>query len=183
MSPSQTCTEYKGAAESVLVSLAMVGDTIAFNALVIRRQEIVRNFMRRLCNDAILADDLSQLVFLQAWQNISTLNSANAYGGWLKKLAVNVFLQHCRKKDLLTTNHESPLQEGHHRASVGKLIDLDAALIKLPPLMRLCVVLSYNEGMSHTEVSESTGIPLGTVKSHIKRGSLQLREWLSDYRN
>ena len=60
-------------------------------------------------------------------------------------------------------------------------MDLDAALSMLPPDMRVCVVLAYNEGLSHPEIVELTGLPLGTVKSHISRGAARLREILASY--
>jgi len=60
-------------------------------------------------------------------------------------------------------------------------MDLDAALARLPAQVRLCVVLAYSEGMSHSEISQSTDLPLGTVKSHIARGAARLREWLHAY--
>ena len=62
--------------------------------------------------------------------------------------------------------------------AVAERLDLDAALAMLPPDARLCVVLAYSEGMSHTEISDSTGMPLGTVKSHVARGAARLRELL-----
>jgi DNA-directed RNA polymerase specialized sigma24 family protein len=60
-------------------------------------------------------------------------------------------------------------------------MDLDAALSTLLPDMRLCVVLAYNEGLSHPEIVALTSLPLGTVKSHIARGAARLRETLADY--
>jgi len=48
--------------------------------------------------------------------------------------------------------------------------------------MRLCVVLAYNDGLSHQQIADATGMPLGTIKSNISRGSAKLRELLSDYR-
>ncbi len=60
-------------------------------------------------------------------------------------------------------------------------MDLDRALAGLAHDERLCVVLAYSEGMSHSEVSAATQLPLGTVKSHIKRGSERLRAQLNAY--
>jgi RNA polymerase sigma-70 factor (ECF subfamily) len=60
-------------------------------------------------------------------------------------------------------------------------MDLDDALATLPPDMRLCVVLAYNEGLSHPEIVALTGMPLGTVKSHIARGAERLRKELAEY--
>ena len=60
-------------------------------------------------------------------------------------------------------------------------MDLEKALARLKPVERLCIVLSYSERMSHGEICTATGLPLGTVKSHISRGSTRLRHYLKDY--
>ena len=60
-------------------------------------------------------------------------------------------------------------------------MDLEQALAQLKNPERVCVVLSYNEGLSHAEIAETTGWPLGTVKSHVARGASRLRELLSAY--
>jgi RNA polymerase sigma-70 factor (ECF subfamily) len=54
-------------------------------------------------------------------------------------------------------------------------IDLERALARLGPAERLCVVLAHGEGMTHAEIAEATGLPLGTVKSHVLRGSDKLK--------
>jgi RNA polymerase sigma-70 factor (ECF subfamily) len=68
-----------------------------------------------------------------------------------------------------------------HREDILEQMDLDAALAKLPAEVRLCVVLAYNEGMSHSEIAQLTNLPVGTVKSHISRGAARLREMLASY--
>jgi DNA-directed RNA polymerase specialized sigma24 family protein len=60
-------------------------------------------------------------------------------------------------------------------------MDLDAALGTLAHDVRLCIVLAYHEGMTHDEIASLTDIPVGTVKSHIRRGTLRLREQLAAY--
>ena len=60
-------------------------------------------------------------------------------------------------------------------------MDLDAALATLADDARICIVLAYHEGMTHDEIGNLTGMPVGTVKSHIRRGTLRLREQLAAY--
>jgi RNA polymerase sigma-70 factor (ECF subfamily) len=173
----------RAAAEATVVALAMAGDTVAFDELVRRRQGFVRALLRRLCRDASLADDLAQQAFLRAWKSIAQLRSPGAFPGWLRKLAVNGWLQQLRAQGPRMEALDEA-QPGEHSApvQVGEQLDLDAALMKLAPPVRLCVVLAYHEGLSHSEISATTSIPLGTVKSHVSRGASQLRETLKDYR-
>jgi RNA polymerase sigma factor (sigma-70 family) len=172
---------YPECPEPFLVSLARTGDRGAFGELVRRRQSMVRNLMRRCCNDYTLADDLTQQVFLKVWLSIRKLRTASAFSGWLKRVAVNVWLQHIRKKDALGGAGEITGAEVRKNDTTGMVQDLDLALMKLPSRVRLCVVLSYHEGMSHREIAELTKMPLGTVKSHIRKGALQLQQLLSAY--
>jgi RNA polymerase sigma-70 factor (ECF subfamily) len=66
--------------------------------------------------------------------------------------------------------------------ATGLAMDLDHALATLSNPVRLCVVLSYHGGMTHGEISELTDLPLGTVKSHVRRGTQRLQTLLSAYR-
>jgi len=92
---------YPSCPEAMIISLARTGDSGALEELVRRRQSWIRNLMRRFCGDNALADDLAQQVFLQLWLKIRMLKKANAFGAWLKRLAVTVWLQHLRKHDAL----------------------------------------------------------------------------------
>jgi RNA polymerase sigma-70 factor (ECF subfamily) len=166
----------------MVVTFARTGDRHAFEELVRRRQSGIRNLMRRCCNDSTLADDLAQQVFLQVWQKIHTLKQAAAFGGWLKRLAVSVWLQHLRKKDALTDAEALTDSDTLQHESTSMSLDLDQALASLSSTVRLCIVLSYHEGLSHREIAEVTAIPLGTVKSHISRGTDRLQQILAAYR-
>jgi len=163
------------------VGLARSGDREAFAELVRRRQNWIRNLMRRCCGDAALADDLAQQVFLQAWKNIRRLQQANRFAGWLKRLAVNTWLQHLRKNDPLKNAAEQDDNKLVHRDTIGVALDLDRALATLSAEERICIVLSYHESLTHGEIAEMTDLPLGTVKSHVRRGTKKLRETLSAY--
>jgi RNA polymerase sigma-70 factor, ECF subfamily len=171
------------AAEAAVVALAMGGDRSAFSELVWRRQSWLRNLLRRLCRDPALADDLAQQVFLQAWRSLPALKSVSAFGAWLRRLAVNAWLAHRRSAAGAALE---PLPEELPAAAMwvpagGERLDLDRALAHLARDERLCVVLAYSEGMSHGEISAATSLPLGTVKSHIRRGTQRLRGLLDAY--
>ena len=174
----------RSAAESSVVALAMAGDDAAFSELMQRRHAYVRNLLRRLCRDATLADELAQQAFVQAWRSMSKLRAPSAFGGWLRKLAVNIWLQHLRAhaESLEPLPDEGVVDQGA-ASTITERLDLDAALALLAPAARLCVVLAYQEGLSHAEISSTTALPVGTVKSHILRGTARLREMLKDYRS
>ena len=172
--------------EETLVGLAKTGSTEAFEMLVRRRQSWLRGFLRHLTNDAVLADDLGQQVLLAAWKGIGNLRSNNAFHSWLKRLAVNTWLKHIGRKQPLDTVGLPPegdmdqLTHGKTDTS-SEAIDLDRALATLNADARLCIVLSFGEGMSHGMIADLTDLPLGTVKSCIHRGIQALRKTLAVY--
>ena len=137
--------------------------------------------MRRCSGDATLADDLSQQVFTQAWRSIRQLHDADRLGPWLKRIAINMWLQHKRTNDPLRGADENNDADSAHNDTTSVAMDLDNALATLSPDQRLCIVLSYHERMTHGEIAEFTSLPLGTIKSHIRRGTLKLQEQLSAY--
>jgi RNA polymerase sigma-70 factor, ECF subfamily len=176
---------FSDAAEAVVVALAASGNASAFDELVRRKQSSVRALLRNLSRDAGIADDLAQHVFLEMWRSLPRLSAAGAFGTWLRRIAVNVWLQHARKGDSSLRRLSDSFDEGASTSSEtpahGREIDLIAALGQLPAPVRLCIVLAYQEGLSHADIAALTGIPLGTIKSHISRGSARLRELLHDY--
>jgi RNA polymerase sigma-70 factor (ECF subfamily) len=167
------------APEEYVVELATSGDDGAFTELVRRRQKRVRDMLRRLCGNHALADDLAQKTFVKAWRGIRALRDPGAFGGWLQRVAVNAWLAEARRvpapidddeEAFLAAVDPAPSPE---RSAGG--IDLVRALARLGRAERLCVVLAHGEGMTHAEIAEATRLPLGTVKSHVLRGSEKLK--------
>ncbi len=167
--------------EPLVVRLAGRGDRHAFEELVRRRQSWVRNLMRRMSRDGALADDLAQQVFIRVWRTIAQLQHPMRFPGWLKRVSVNVWLQHQRKTDVLAAREALDDHEERKDDTAGAAVDIDHALALLPATVRLCIVLSYHAEMSHAEIAEATSLPLGTVKSHIRRGTERLQSLLSAY--
>jgi RNA polymerase sigma factor (sigma-70 family) len=171
------------AAEAAVVALAVGGDRGAFTELVWRRQSWLRNLLRRLCRDPALADDLAQQVLIRAWSSLPQLKSAAAFGSWLRRLAINTWLAEVRAASPVESHREAQELAAAvvFMPAAAEQLDLDRALATLSHTERLCVVLAYHEGMSHAEISAATALPLGTVKSHVRRGSRRLRVLLRVY--
>ncbi len=182
MTPTAPDLRLADVAESVLIALAVAGDQPAFVELVRRRQHGVRRFMRQLCRDPTLADDLAQQVFLRMWRSLRQVTALERFNGWLKQVMVSVWMDEMRLRrarilDATAANHA---QVGARR-SPGLERDLEYALAQLEPRTRLCVVLAYSEGHSHAEISTMLAIPLGTAKSLVTRGAHELRALLREY--
>jgi len=169
------------AAEASVVALACAGDQPAFEELVRRRQSSIRSLLRSLCRNSALADDLAQETFLQAWKHLKSLRVPDAFSGWLRRLAINSWRQHLRREGTLGKLAEVEAGDVVSTPAATESLDLNSALGALAPNVRMCIVLSYQGGMSHGEIAAATQLPLGTVKSHIARGTARLRELLAAY--
>jgi RNA polymerase sigma factor (sigma-70 family) len=171
--------------EQALVLAAQAGNEAAFAELVRRRQAWVRTLLRRLCGDRSEADDLAQEAFLRAWQGLSSLRESLAFGGWLRQLALRVFIDARRRKGIdlgaLANSEVSAREVAAPDVAAPARIDLERALELLSPAERACIVLNFGEGLSHAEIEQILSMPLGTIKSSILRGTAKLRRLLGGY--
>lgn len=175
-------TEAVDPTDSELLSRALAGrDTRAFEVLVRRYQAQVRGWLRRLAGDADLADDLAQETFIRAWQRLAQFSGRGRFLSWLMKLAYNEFLQSRRgagryrkymerfgiNREVLTAGGEVLHDESP---------DLARYLAVLSEDERKIITLVYAYGLTQSEASMVTGLPLGTVKSHVLRGKAKIRD-------
>ncbi len=164
-----------------LAALAGVGDRSAFGELARRHGSGVRALLRRLGAQPALADDLAQDAFLAAFERIGEFRGDGAFSGWVKRIAARLFIKHWRRRGRLETFVEDAPEAGDDAAAelqAGQKIDLDAALDTLSAPERLCVTLCYGGGLTHAEIAQTLDTPLGTVKSHVKRGLDKLKRRL-----
>lgn len=174
--PDQDCD-----AEKRLVLKAIAGDEKSFRALVLGHQGRLRALIRRSLGDPGLADDIAQDVFIKAWTRLAQLREPEAFKGWLRQIASRAIVDHIRSSHLKPETFSEELaaeSRSEHPVSDLKL-DLQGALERLSPPQRLCILLAYAEGLTHGEIATETGLPIGTVKSHIARATPVLRQWLS----
>jgi RNA polymerase sigma-70 factor (ECF subfamily) len=163
-----------------LVRLSTGGDKPCFAELVRRHGGALRTHLRRMGAQASDADDMAQEAFMSAYEHIAEYRFDGPFIGWLKRIASRRYLRKVRtnQKYLLTDDigafEPEPAPEGEFRAH-----NLDAALNRLKPVERLCVTLNFSGDLSHQDIADELKLPLGTVKSHIRRALDHLKTILS----
>lgn len=165
-----------------LCSYAAAGERRAFGELVRRHGSSVRHLLRRMGAQAALSDDVAQDAFLAAFERIAEFRGEGTFAGWVKKIAARLYLRRLQREKRLSAlaAEEGSIEEIDMGAGdADHRIDLDEALKGLSPAERLCVSMCYGAGLSHGEAADALNLPLGTVKSHVKRGLEKLRARLA----
>ena len=164
-----------------LAALAAAGDRRAFGELVRRHNASVRGLLMRMGADPHTADDMAQDAFLTAFSRIAEFRGEGAFAGWVKRIAARHYVRAWRKRhgEVLTADPEDEGGTAGEGAAASR-IDLDEALRGLSEAERVCVSLCYGAGFSHSQAAETLNVPLGTVKSHVKRGLDKLRVRLAE---
>ena len=167
-----------------LVALAAGGSRRAFGELVRRHGSAVRGLLRRMGADAALADDLAQDAFLAAYEQIAEFRGEGTFQAWVRRIAARLYVRRWRRDKRMDYQAEKPEpDDAAPSPSAGDRIDLGDALQGLPEIERVCVSLCYGAGLSHAEAALALHLPLGTVKSHVKRGLDRLRARLAPRRS
>lgn len=170
--------------ESELVMRAKHGDRGAYSELVRQHQAGVINVVYRMCGDSQLAEDAAQEAFIRAWQKLDKYQPRSAFRNWLYRIATNAALDMLRKDkdevdiEIVPIVSARPGPEGSLETS-QRAERVKQAVLSLPPASRSVLVLREYEGFSYREISETLGIPTGTVMSRLNYGRNLLREQLS----
>ncbi len=160
-------------------------DQAAFGELVRRHQSAVRHFLRHLTRgNAAMADDLAQETFVSAWRNLEGYQARSSFPTWLMGIAHNHWRNARRRQQTtpLESEHLARLEPTPSPAPLSDLReDLTRALSVIAPEEQTALHLCYQQGLSHSEIAEVLGWPVGTVKTHINRGKEKLRPLLASW--
>jgi RNA polymerase sigma-70 factor (ECF subfamily) len=164
-----------------LAALAATGERRAFGELVRRHGSAVRALLRRMGAQASEADDVAQDAFLTAFERMAEFRGEGTFAAWVKRIAARAYLRRLQKERRLGAFASEDLDETTpmETKDAEAAIDLDGALKGLGPAERVCVTLCFGAGLSHAEAADALNLPLGTVKSHVKRGLEKLRARLA----
>jgi RNA polymerase sigma-70 factor (ECF subfamily) len=178
-------------AELADAALAAAGDARAFERLYRAHVARIHSLARRMV-DADHADDLTQDVFVRAWEKLATFRGEASFGTWLHRVAVNVILGRretigTERGRFVTAASDGDDPTGGMAVAealavapgdAGWGIDFEAAIARLPERARQVFLLHDVAGYRHEEVAELLGIVPGTSKSQLHHARMALREYL-----
>jgi RNA polymerase sigma-70 factor, ECF subfamily len=163
------------------VERAAAGDAAAFERIYRRHVPRVHGMCRRMLSGEE-SDDVTQEVFIRAWEKLALFRGDAAFGTWLYRLAVNVILA---RRQSRTTYRERfgggdpdviPLAARRDRPDLR--LDVEAAIDTLPAGAREIFLLHDVEGFTHEEIAGMLKVSAGTSKSQLHRARMSLRRYL-----
>ena len=190
--------EWARLSDQEVVLQAREGRQAAYRELIRRYERPIFALIFRMVRDRELAEDLSQETFVKALNAIGSYRPEFKFSSWIFKIANNAAIDHLRRRELDTLSLEgSPhaatpeamqataLQIGNREESPLEAVEarelgsaIEAAIGRLRPEYRSCILLRHVEGRAYEEIAEILDLPLGTVKTYIHRARHELREAL-----
>lgn len=159
------------------------GEESAFNELLKRHKEKVRNIIYITLSNTDAIDDIAQEVFITVYKHLKTFRFESQFTTWLYRITINKCKDHLRKKSIRKIF--LPLKDDEEHNVLGS-IDEDTdikqivrnAIASLPDKLRIPIVLKDIEGFSYQEIADTMDCEIGTVKSRIFRGREALKNIL-----
>ena len=169
------------------VALAASGDRHAFERLYKLHVNRVYSVCTRMCGSRARGEELTQDVFVRAWEKLPQFRGEAAFSTWIHRVAVNIALtdrknegrSRTRLVDDESESGETPMQKASVMPMHGDRMDLNEAIAKLPAGARQIFVLHDVQGYKHEEIAEMCGITAGGSKAQLHRARLLLREALT----
>lgn len=173
-----------------LVSRVVEGDRRAFRELYDLYADQVYGLVRYVTGHDQTAEEVAQETFIKLWRKAGSYRAGKGkFSTWLLTIAKRTAIDRLRREDRRPKIAEAVDIEADWRPSLtnpgsggeeARWRSLYFALQDLPDEQRQAVSLAYYQDMSHSQIAEYLGIPLGTVKTRIRLGMQKLREaWLS----
>lgn len=184
---------------AALITRCAQGDQQALKTLYQHEGARLLGVVMRIVKDRGMAEDIVHDACLNIWQRADTFEPSRGSGrSWMFSVARHLALNAIRYRDRevgfdaefsangTNAEHDEGQEEGFSPSTpVSEAFDwqtgerIDECLKTLTPERRNCVLHAYVDGLSHAEIAEHTGTPLGTVKAWIKRSLLRLRECMA----
>jgi RNA polymerase sigma-70 factor (ECF subfamily) len=168
------------AGSSKLIPASRVGDGHAYRKLYERHVGAVYTFLRWMCGNVAEAEELTQDVFVRAWENLDRFEGRSSLSTWLARIAINAYRE--RRRSFARWNRgrvdyleASEIASGDGSCPRETLMDLERAIRSLPRRARTVLVLAEIGGYRHAEIASMMGISVGASKAQLNRAKRLLR--------
>jgi RNA polymerase sigma-70 factor (ECF subfamily) len=167
--------------DAALLARVQNGDEQAMAALFDRYSKIVYSVALRVLRDTAAAEDVMQEIFMQVWRSPNSFVAAKgSLGGWLSVVSRNRSIDTLRRKrpseEIKDISLASPFNLAEDSERNLLMERARAAVVLLPAEQRKTLEMAFFDGLTHSEIAELTGDPLGTVKTRIRSALLTLRK-------
>jgi RNA polymerase sigma-70 factor, ECF subfamily len=167
--------------DAALLAQVQRGDETAMASLFDRYSKIVYSVALRVLRDPASAEDVLQEVFMQIWRNPNSfIATRGSLGGWLAVVARNRSIDALRRKRPSDPVEDMSLASNYDLADEAErnsLMEKARGVIRqLPIEQRKTLEMAFFDGLTHSEIAEMTGDPLGTVKTRIRSALTSLRK-------
>ena len=167
--------------DASLLARVQAGDETAMASLYDRYSRLVYSVALRVLRDSASAEDIMQEVLMQVWRTPATFTpTRGSLGGWLAVVGRNRAIDLLRRRRPTDSVDEIALASDFNLADEAERSSLMArargAIEQLPQLQRRMLEMAFFDGLTHTEIAELTGDPLGTVKTRIRGALVTLRK-------
>ncbi|SEF68080.1 RNA polymerase sigma-70 factor, ECF subfamily [Bryocella elongata] len=167
--------------DALLLGRVERGDEQAMAALYDRYSRLVYSVALRVLRDASAAEDVLQEIFMQVWRNPDRFTATRgSLGGWLAIVSRNRSIDALRRKRPTEQVEDAILASPTNLANEAErslmMERAKVVITQLPAEQRKTLEMAFFDGLTHTEIAEMTGDPLGTVKTRIRSALLTLRK-------
>jgi len=167
--------------DAALLALVQRGDEYAMASLFDRYSKVVYSVALRVLRDPAAAEDVLQEIFMQIWRNPGGfVATRGSLGGWLAVVSRNRSIDALRRKRPMEPVDDMALPSNYNLADEAErnsMIEKARGVIHLLPVeQRKTLEMAFFDGLTHSEIAEMTGDPLGTVKTRIRSALTTLRK-------
>ena len=183
--------------DETLVRQCQHGDPEAMSCLIVKYQDRVYNTILKICSNRDDAAELTQDTFVKVLESIQTFRGKSSFYTWLFRVAVNLTLNHCRRRFKLSpvsldaanenlekqreplasmladADRNDPALVAQQKELVNRMLE---SIAQLPQEYRIIIILRDIEQMTYAEIADVLEIEHGTVKSRLSRARVALRQ-------
>jgi RNA polymerase sigma-70 factor, ECF subfamily len=168
--------------ETVIVRTCLSGNVNAFGSLVEKYEKPVYNLAFRMTGQRCDAEDITQSVFIKAFENLGSYDVKFRFFSWLYRIAVNETINFVKSRKRLDSIEHFSLIDENNPERVVEQQELEnrvqECLLKIDEHYRIVLVLRHIQQLSYREISEALDIPEKTVKSRLFSGRNILKDLL-----